>query len=170
MQKNAEVNVSTSQEFTVLCHITQQSSQDSQFQVMWLRQEGLTENKCLIFVSYRNSTLQAFKISDQLRFSHPLHNNYSLTVSKPALADSGMYFCVVEEWLPSPSGGWRKVATQTSGTLTVNVFSPGQPLFEHECSYVADVMKCVICLCLFVFPCRRCKSHFSMQPRHMDHH
>lgn len=139
MQKDAEVNVSTFQEFTVLCHITQQSSQESHFQVMWFRHDALTGNKRLIFASYRNATLQAFERSDQLRFSRPLHNNYSLTVSKLALADTGVYFCEVEEWLLSLSHGWRKVATQMSGNLTVNVFPAGQPLVEYEYSYVADV-------------------------------
>lgn len=140
VQKDAEVNVSTSQEFTVPCHITRQSSKESEFQVMWFRQEESTGNKRrLIFASYRNSTLQAFEKSDQLRFNRPLHNNYSLTVSKLAPADTGVYFCEVEEWLPSPSHGWRKVATQMSGYFTVNVFSPGQTLFEYERNYVADV-------------------------------
>lgn len=139
VRKDAEVNVSTSQEFTVLCDITQQSSEDSQFQVMWFQQEVLTGKHRLIFASYRNATLQAFERNDQLRFSHPLHNNYSLTVSKPALADTGVYFCEVEEWILTLSHGWRKVATQMSGHLTVNVFSPGQPLFEYEYSYVAAV-------------------------------
>lgn len=121
--------MSTSQEFTVVCDITGQTSQESQFQVMWFWQEN---NLHLLFVSYRNSTLQAFERSDQLRFSHPQYNNYSLTVSKPALADAGVYFCEVEEWIPSPSYGWRRVASQRSGYLTVNVFSAGQPLFEYE--------------------------------------
>lgn len=136
VQKDAEVNVSTSQEFTVLCHITQQSSKKSGFQVMWFYQEALMGNRSLIFASYLNSTLQAFERSDQLRFNRPLPKNYSLTVSKPALGDAGVYFCEVEEWLPGP---WR-VATKMSGYLTVHVFSPGQPLFEYEYSYMADVM------------------------------
>lgn len=140
VQKDAEVNVSTSQEFTVLCHITQQSSKKSGFQVMWFYQEELTGSRSrLIFASYLNSTLQAFERNDQLRFNRPLPKNYSLTVSKPALTDAGVYFCKVEEWLPGPPHGWRRVATKMSGYLTVHVFSPGQPLFEYEYSYMADV-------------------------------
>lgn len=139
VQEDVEVNVSTSQDFTVLCHITQQSSADSEFQVTWFWQEKSAENQRRpIFTAYRNSTLQAFEKSDQLRFSRPLHNNYSLTVSKAA---PGMYFCEVEEWLPSLSHGWRKIATQRSGHWTVDigptVDSPGKRIFE--CSDVADV-------------------------------
>lgn len=138
-QKNAEVNVSTSQEFTVDCLIRRESSKQSEFQVMWFWQEAFTGNgRRLIFASYRNSTLQAFERSDQLRFSRPLRHNYSLTVSKPAVVDTGVFFCMVEEWLPSLSHGWRKVTTQKSGYLSVNVYLPGQPLFEYEHSYQAD--------------------------------
>lgn len=168
MQNDAELNVSTSQEFTVPCHITNQSSKESEFQVTWFRQEALTGNKRqLIFLSYRNSTLQAFEKSDQLRFNRPLHKNYSLTVSKLAHADTGVYFCEVEEWLPSPSHGWRKIATQKSGYLTVNVFLQGQPLFENEYRCVADVESCD--MSLLVYLCRRRRSHFAMQSCHMDH-
>uniref|UniRef100_A0A674MGH2 Ig-like domain-containing protein n=1 Tax=Takifugu rubripes TaxID=31033 RepID=A0A674MGH2_TAKRU len=144
------VNVSTSQDFTVLCHITQQSSADSEFQVTWFWQEKSAENQRRpIFTAYRNSTLQAFEKSDQLRFSRPLHNNYSLTVSKAA---PGMYFCEVEEWLPSLSHGWRKIATQRSGHWTVDigptVDSPGKRIFE--CS---DVTLTWIIITLVIFIC-----------------
>lgn len=138
VQKNAAVNVSTYQEFTVDCLISQ-SSKESEFQVVWFWREAFKGNVSRpIFASYLNSTLQAFERSDQLRFSHPLHNNYSLTVSKPTLADTGVFFCEVEEWLPSLSHGWRKGATKMSGYLTVNVFPPGQLLFEYEHRYEAD--------------------------------
>lgn len=157
LQEDVEVNVSTSQDFTVLCHITQQSSADSEFQVTWFWQEKSAENqRRAIFTAYRNATLQAFEKSDQLRFSRPLHNNYSLTVSKAAPQDAGVYFCEVEEWLPSPSHGWRKMATQRSGRWTVDIGPTVHPLgkgfFElhSECSHVADVRRCLICVSFFV--------------------
>uniref|UniRef100_A0A674PLU8 Ig-like domain-containing protein n=1 Tax=Takifugu rubripes TaxID=31033 RepID=A0A674PLU8_TAKRU len=140
----------TSQDFTVLCHITQQSSADSEFQVTWFWQEKSAENQRRpIFTAYRNSTLQAFEKSDQLRFSRPLHNNYSLTVSKAA---PGMYFCEVEEWLPSLSHGWRKIATQRSGHWTVDigptVDSPGKRIFECSDTLTWIIITLVIFICL----------------------
>lgn len=116
--------MSTSQEFTVPCHITRQSSGDSEFQVTWFAEDGHRP----VFTAYRNSTLQPFEKSGRLRFSRPLRNNFSLTVSPPAPEDAGVYFCEVEEWLPSLSRGWRKVTRQRSGYWTVAVHSPGKPL------------------------------------------
>eukprot|EP00066_Takifugu_rubripes_P018037 XP_011607303.1 PREDICTED: immunoglobulin superfamily member 2-like [Takifugu rubripes] len=152
VQEDVEVNVSTSQDFTVLCHITQQSSADSEFQVTWFWQEKSAENQRRpIFTAYRNSTLQAFEKSDQLRFSRPLHNNYSLTVSKAA---PGMYFCEVEEWLPSLSHGWRKIATQRSGHWTVDigptVDSPGNvDASDSQCKTLTwIIITLVIFICL----------------------
>lgn len=123
VQKDVELNVSTSQGFTVLCHIARQSSRDSEFQVTWFQ-----DGRRPIFTAYRNATLQPFEKSGRLRFGRPLRNTFSLTVSTPAPEDAGVYFCEVEEWLPSPSRGWRKVARQRSGYWTVGVHSPGKPL------------------------------------------
>lgn len=69
-------------------------------------------------------------MGDRLRFRHPLPNQFSLTVTKLDLGDSGLYFCEVEEWIPSLPHGWRKVAVEKSGNLTVYVNAEG---------------KCVIC-------------------------
>lgn len=129
VRADQRVNVSTSQDFTLPCVISRQSSRRSEFQVTWFRQDGPTGSKRRpIFAAYRNSTLQAFEKSDQLRFSRPSHNNYSLTLSKPAPEDSGVYFCEVQEWLRSPSDDWRKVATQMSGNLSLHVFPSGKHL------------------------------------------
>lgn len=121
-----ELNVSIYQNFNISCQITKQSSSESQFQVMWFwRKDNETEPQP-IFAAYRNSTLQMFGKGDQLRFSHPLPNLYKVTVLNPDPNDSGLYFCEVEEWLPSLSMRWRKVAVEKSGYLTVNVYAKGK--------------------------------------------
>lgn len=129
MQEEVELNASTSQDFTIPCQITKQSSSGSEFQVMWFWQKDTETKQRPIFTAYRNSTLQMFEKGDQLRFSHPMPNQFSLTVLKPGPEDSGLYFCEVEEWLPSLSHGWSKVAVEKSGYLTVNVYAEGKHIF-----------------------------------------
>lgn len=126
IQEEVDLNVSTSQDFTIPCHITEQSSSESMFQVMWFWQKDIESEKYPLFTVYRNSTLHMFGKGDQLRFSHPLSNQFSLKVLKPDPEESGLYFCVVEEWQASPSHGWRKVAVEKSGYSTVNVYSEGK--------------------------------------------
>uniref|UniRef100_A0A671WB96 Immunoglobulin superfamily, member 3-like n=1 Tax=Sparus aurata TaxID=8175 RepID=A0A671WB96_SPAAU len=123
IEKNElELNRSTTQDFTIPCHITNQSSSDSEFQVIWFRQKVAETKHLPIFTAYRDATLQDRSgMGDRLRFSHPLPNQFSLTVSKPGREDSGLYFCEVEEWIPSLSHGWRRVAVEKSGNLTVYV-------------------------------------------------
>lgn len=126
MQEEVELNASMSQDFTIPCQITKQSSSESEFQVMWFWQKDTETKQWPIFAAYRNSTLQMFGKGDQLRFSHPLPNQFGLKVLKPSPEDSGLYFCEVEEWLPSLSHGWRKVAVEKSGYLSVNVYVEGK--------------------------------------------
>lgn len=126
--EEAELNVTS--DFTVPCHITKQSSNQSQFQVTWFWQSGGETEQRPIFTSHRNSTLQDRSGEDfQLRFYRPLSNQFSLTVLTPGPAKSGLYFCEVEEWLPSLSRGWRKVAVEKSKALTINVQAEGKLYF-----------------------------------------
>ncbi|TDH06820.1 hypothetical protein EPR50_G00117340 [Perca flavescens] len=151
-----ELNVSRSENFTIPCHITKQSSSESEFQVTWFWQKDTETEQHPVFTSYRNSTLQdRFKNGDQLRFGHPLPNQFSLTVLKPSPVDSGLYFCEVEEWLPSLSHGWRKVAVEKSGYLTVNVYADGDvnTVSEPECKsgiWMGILIGAVICSLLVI--------------------
>ncbi|KAM6934030.1 immunoglobulin superfamily member 3-like [Xenentodon cancila] len=120
-KEEVELNVSKAQEFSIPCSITQQSSNGSTFQVTWFWQKNTESKQQPIFTSYRNSTLQPQLGMSKLRFGHPLPSLFNLTVLKPGPESSGLYFCEVEEWLPSLSRGWRKIAVEKSGTLTVAV-------------------------------------------------
>ncbi|XP_073329448.1 immunoglobulin superfamily member 3-like [Pagrus major] len=140
IEKNElELNRSTTQDFTIPCHITKQSSSNSEFKVTWFWQKEAETKQLPIFIAYRNATLQdRFGMADQLRFSHPLPNQFSLTVLKPGPRDSGLYFCEVEEWIPSLSYGWRRVAVDKSGNLTVYYNAEGdtRAVSEPKCKSV----------------------------------
>ncbi|XP_062259410.1 immunoglobulin superfamily member 3-like [Platichthys flesus] len=149
-----ELNVSRSGDFAIPCHVTDQSSGESEFQVTWFWQKETGIQKQPIFVAYRNATLQDMLVEGhQLRFGHPALNQFSLTVSKPAPENSGLYFCEVEEWLPSLSRGWRKVAVETSGHLTVNVFTEGEVAFVPQCksaTWIGILVVLVVCSLLVI--------------------
>lgn len=157
LKEEKKLNMSSSQDLPIPCHITKQSSRESEFQVTWLRQKETETEQRPIFTAYRNSTFQdRFGKGDQLRFGHPLPNHFSLTVLKPSPEDSGRYFCEVEEWLPSLSRGWRKVAVEKSGYLTVNVYAEGdaKAVTEPECKsnmWMGILIATVICSLLVVF-------------------
>ncbi|XP_019945255.2 immunoglobulin superfamily member 2-like [Paralichthys olivaceus] len=147
-----ELNVSRSQDFTIPCHIMGQSSNESEFQVTWFWQKETRIRS--IFVAYRNATLQnMFDKGHQLRFDRPVPNQFSLSVSKPGPENSGLYYCEVEEWLPSLSHGWWKVAVETSGRLTVNVFTEGEGVSEPQCksgTWIGILVPLVICSLLVI--------------------
>lgn len=124
-----EQNVSTSQNFTIPCKIAEQSSSESEFQVTWFwhKETEMEAQQRPIFTAYRNATLQDRRGNgDQLRFAHPLPKQFSLTVLKPRPEDSGLYYCEVEEWIPSLSDGWKKSAVKKSEYLTVNIYTDGK--------------------------------------------
>uniref|UniRef100_A0A8C6U6M4 Ig-like domain-containing protein n=1 Tax=Neogobius melanostomus TaxID=47308 RepID=A0A8C6U6M4_9GOBI len=127
---NTEFNISTAQSLTIPCTISAQSSHRSEFQITWLWQKDNGTKQRPLFTAYRNSTLQYWsgKNDEQLRFNHPLPNQFILTMPTPSPADSGMYFCEVEEWVPTPSRGWRKVGVETSGYVTAHVYMEGKKI------------------------------------------
>ncbi|XP_047456388.1 immunoglobulin superfamily member 3-like [Mugil cephalus] len=165
-KKEVEMNVSRSQNFAVDCHITSQSSPESTFQVTWFWQKYEEMEPRPIFTAYRNSTLQD-RLGEglQLRFGHPVPKLFNLTVLSAAPENSGMYFCEVEEWLPSLDHGLRKVAVEKSGTLTVNVNPEGDArlLSGSHCNSstwmaITVVIVVVSLLVILVLSLKMCKS------------
>uniref|UniRef100_A0A3Q3SAM5 Immunoglobulin superfamily member 3-like n=1 Tax=Mastacembelus armatus TaxID=205130 RepID=A0A3Q3SAM5_9TELE len=154
-----EVELNVSGDFIIPCQITRQSSSESEFQVTWFWQEKTGTKQRPIFTVYRNSTLQdRFGEGAQLKFGHPLSSHFTLTVLKPDPKNSGLYYCEVEEWLPSLSHGWRKVAVEKSGYLTVNVITEG------KCMCLARILAAVVlCLLLVIFllVLKLCRSRVS---------
>ncbi|XP_035762512.1 immunoglobulin superfamily member 3-like [Neolamprologus brichardi] len=120
------MNISRNQDFTIPCNINKQSSHESKFQVTWFWQKEIETKQRPIFTVYRNSIQQhRFGENVRLRYDHPDPSQFSLTFSSPGPDNSGLYFCEVEEWLPSLSRGWRKVAVEKSGHLNVSVLTEG---------------------------------------------
>ncbi|XP_059198540.1 immunoglobulin superfamily member 3-like [Centropristis striata] len=150
-----KLNISRIQNITIPCQIINQSSSESEFQVTWFWQRDT--DQIPIFTAYRNSTLQdRFGKGNEQRFHHPLPNLFSLTVSKLSTEHSGLYYCEVEEWLPSLSRGWRKVAVEKSGYTTVNVYPEGnvKAVSEPECKadiWMGIFIVAVICALLVIF-------------------
>ncbi|XP_028993333.1 immunoglobulin superfamily member 2-like [Betta splendens] len=134
--EESEMNVTS--DFTIPCNIDRQSSNDSEFQVTWFWQSRDDAKPRPIFTSRRDSTLQDRSGKDfQLRFYRPLSNQFSLSVLMPGPATSGLYFCEVEEWLPSLSRSWRKVAVEKSKSLTINVQTDARASSDAVCMSVA---------------------------------
>ncbi|XP_036964951.1 immunoglobulin superfamily member 2-like [Acanthopagrus latus] len=168
IEKNElELNRSLSQDFTIPCHITSRSSNDSEFQVTWFWQEVAETKQLPIFIAYRDATLHdSSGMGDRLRFRHPLPNQFSLTVTKLDLGDSGLYFCEVEEWIPSLPHGWRKVAVEKSGNLTVYVNAEGdaRAVTEPACNsgiYIAILVAFALCalVVIVVLLLKICRSN-----------
>ncbi|XP_040003692.1 immunoglobulin superfamily member 3-like isoform X2 [Xiphias gladius] len=161
-----ELNVSRYQDFTIPCSITRQSSSESEFQVTWFWKKEIEAKQRPIFTSYRNATLQDRYWGHQLIFGHPRPSQFSLTVSKPGPENSGLYFCEVEEWLPSLSHGWRKVAEEKSGYLNVNVYTEGEAVSELQCksgTWIGILIAFGICslLVIFILVLKICRSKGS---------
>ncbi|XP_007546428.1 immunoglobulin superfamily member 3-like [Poecilia formosa] len=159
----AEMNISIAEDFSIPCHITQQSSNESQFHVTWFRQQG-TEDKT-IFTVYRNSTLKASDKNAVVRYDHPSPRQFDLTVLKSNAEDSGMYFCEVEEWIHAPGDGWQKHAVEKSGNLNVTVAAEGHAKATTDLTWQATTwipiyaITVLICLCIItILSCKLCRK------------
>ncbi|KAM9850945.1 immunoglobulin superfamily member 3-like [Aulostomus maculatus] len=172
-KEDLDLNVSRSQDFSISCNIIKTSRPESGLQVTWFWQERTETKPRPVFTVYRNATLQdRLGKGGLLRFVHPSPNQFQLTFSKPVPQDSGVYFCEVEEWLPSVSRGWRRVAAETSGYLTVRVYSAGdaEAVSESGCNsgvwigiLVGIIIFSLLVICLLLLKIRQAKiSHKSL--------
>ncbi|XP_026000113.1 immunoglobulin superfamily member 3-like isoform X2 [Astatotilapia calliptera] len=167
-KEEAEMNTSRNQDLTIPCNINKQSSHESKFQVTWFWQKEIETKQRPIFTVYRNSTLQdRFGENVRLRYDHPDPSQFSLTFLNPGPENSGLYFCEVEEWLPSLSRGWRKVAVEKSGHFNVSVLTEGDANADSECStrtyiIIAIVILIVLVLVLLLLVVTMCRSKGSL--------
>lgn len=62
-------------------------------------------------------------LQSRLRLSRPAQNDFYLSIQRAHKADSGIYWCQVEQYQLDGDGQWKQKASKTSGsiTLTVNV-------------------------------------------------
>uniref|UniRef100_A0A3Q2W757 Immunoglobulin superfamily member 3-like n=1 Tax=Haplochromis burtoni TaxID=8153 RepID=A0A3Q2W757_HAPBU len=130
-KKEQQLTAKEGDEVKLNCSITSGAS-GSLFQVTWFWQKEIETKQRPIFTVYRNSTLQdRFGENVRLRYDHPDPSQFSLTFLNPGPDNSGLYFCEVEEWLPSLSRGWRKVAVEKSGHFNVSVLTEGRHVLTH---------------------------------------
>nr|XP_014264516.2 immunoglobulin superfamily member 3 [Maylandia zebra] len=164
-KKDTAMNISRNQDFTFPCNINKQSSNESKFQVTWFWQKEIETKQRPIFTVYRNSILQhRFGENVRLRYDHPDPSQFSLTFLNPGPDNSGLYFCEVEEWLPSLSRGWRKVAVEKSGHFNVSVRTEGDANAVSECNtttytiVIAVLIIMVVVILLLMFKVCRSKG------------
>ncbi|XP_038149371.1 immunoglobulin superfamily member 2-like [Cyprinodon tularosa] len=162
-------NISIAEEFSIPCHITQQSSNDSQFQVKWFWQRGTEATP--MFTAYRNSTLQVGVEDVAVMYGHPLPGQFNLKVSNTKPRNSGLYFCEVEEWVYSLAYGWRKLAVERSGKMNITVGAEGdaKALAGSECmanTWIAIfAVTVIILLCIItILLVKICKSGKKSDP------
>lgn len=168
LQEEVELNVSASQKFTVPCQITRQSSAGSEFQVTWFFQKDTKFEQEPIFKVDWNSTLP-FWNGDELRFSRPSPEQFSLTL---VTEKSGLYFCEVEEWVPSLSHGWMKVAIKRSGNYNISIYTKGKHalIFFPVSILVAIMSKRAGFWCVLSFSRRQRRAAVPVQYLSWDSH
>ncbi|XP_029114009.1 immunoglobulin superfamily member 3 [Scleropages formosus] len=148
-QSNQSVVLVEDGRVQINCSILAQTSAESQHTVLWFARRGapdeaggpseggeaqaelllkINHNSAFEYGAYAEeerlqSRVQAERLSAQL---------HRLTLHRTEAADSGTYFCLVEEWLPDPSGAWYLLAREASGFTRVVVKQPEVRLQVEE--------------------------------------
>nr|XP_015219860.1 PREDICTED: immunoglobulin superfamily member 3-like [Lepisosteus oculatus] len=144
-ESESNLTVVEMEAFRLGCSIPSQSSKDSRFSVSWyvLRAKaGAGEGpECIfsighdaVFGNGNCSPSEGSGPGSRLQFERPSAELYSLTVQRAGLADSGSYYCHVEEWLLNPRNAWYRLATNNSGATLVDVLERGTSLQSVICS------------------------------------
>ncbi|XP_078088787.1 immunoglobulin superfamily member 3-like [Mustelus asterias] len=113
------------------CKISNRTKLDSQLSVVWYAQGTLEQVRHPILSLNRNSVFEygssennSASLRDRLQFEKMTNELYSLILQQATPADTGTYFCYVEEWLLDPNDVWYKLGEDQSGLTTVTVQQP----------------------------------------------
>ncbi|XP_072116482.1 immunoglobulin superfamily member 3 [Mobula birostris] len=129
-QLNRNLVVVENDNIHLSCVITNQTSPDSQFSVQWYVKKSQEKESKLIMKSNRDcvfeygNELGSHERKERMQAAKPSRGHYTLVLFKTDTADSGKYYCHVEEWLLNPNNIWYKVGENTSGVTSVTVKRP----------------------------------------------
>ncbi|KAL0963627.1 hypothetical protein UPYG_G00308790 [Umbra pygmaea] len=91
------------------CSIVRATSNSSRFAVTWLAQKG--EGNMTILTSDRDAVVSpgvGLSTGQRISMRRREGRGFELTIRQSRSNDSGMYYCVVEEWLQDALGQWYK--------------------------------------------------------------
>ncbi|XP_014020320.1 immunoglobulin superfamily member 3 isoform X1 [Salmo salar] len=146
-ESESNITVSQSGSIRLGCSIPSQSSRDSRFSVSWyverLEEEDEEEEDQLcvfsighdaVFGNGNCSPTEEAGPNSRLQFERTTSDLYSLTIQGARPADTGRYYCHVEEWLLNPRNAWYRLATNNSGVTIVTVIQQVSTLQSVVCS------------------------------------
>ncbi|XP_020315360.2 immunoglobulin superfamily member 3 [Oncorhynchus kisutch] len=123
------------------CSIVKPTANSSLFAVIWLAQKKGEGNQTILH-SYHDAVVtvgQGAGLGGEQRISMRRHEGqrFELTIRRARSWDSGMYYCVVEEWLQDPLGRWYKLLPSSAAMelrvlQTVTDLSVNQTDLEME--------------------------------------
>ncbi|KAF6715403.1 Immunoglobulin superfamily member 3 [Oryzias melastigma] len=121
------------------CSITFRSDLDTQHSVLWfVRRAAGSEADELLLEIERSGALKYGDYADEERLRLRVQAEklsprlYVLTLNKAESSDSGMYYCLVKEWLRDPEGSWDQLSQDSSGYTRVLVKQPDVRLQVEE--------------------------------------
>ncbi|XP_036417875.1 immunoglobulin superfamily member 3 isoform X1 [Colossoma macropomum] len=119
----------------VNCSIASQTSEESQHAVLWYARKGEAgEPDELLLKIERTGAFEYGVYAEEERLRSRVQSErlsprlYGLTLHRAETSDSGIYYCLVEEWLMDPDGAWYRLARDSSGFTHVVVRQPGVKL------------------------------------------
>ncbi|KAI4898107.1 hypothetical protein NFI96_015371 [Prochilodus magdalenae] len=115
----------------VNCSIASQTSDESQHAVLWYARKGEAgEPDELLLKIERTGAFEYGAYAEEERLRSRVQSErlsprlYGLTLHRAETSDSGIYYCLVEEWLMDPDGAWYRLARDSSGFTHVVVRQP----------------------------------------------
>ncbi|CDQ60635.1 unnamed protein product [Oncorhynchus mykiss] len=146
-ESESNITVSQSGSIRLGCSIPSQSSRDSRFSVSWYVERPEEEDEeeedqlCVfsighdaVFGNGNCSPTEEAGPNSRLQFERTTSDLYSLTIQGARPADTGRYYCHVEEWLLNPRNAWYRLATNNSGVTIVTVIQQVSTLQSVVCS------------------------------------
>lgn len=127
------------------CSITSQTSPESQHAVLWYARKGeADEPDELLLKIERTGAFEYGAYADEECLRSRVQSErlsprlYGLTLHRAENSDSGIYYCLVEEWLMDPDGEWYRLARDSSGFTSIVVRQPGKSCLVEGvyCNYI----------------------------------
>ncbi|XP_069800887.1 immunoglobulin superfamily member 2-like isoform X2 [Dendropsophus ebraccatus] len=106
------------------CHVVSSSVSGSIFSITWWR-VLLSGHRLLFNASHLGQIAYPSEEGGRLQYQRAEELTFQLRILRTHVADTGIYYCQVQEWVQGPRQGWYQIAQETGGNLSVTIQAAG---------------------------------------------
>ncbi|XP_040278710.1 immunoglobulin superfamily member 3-like [Bufo bufo] len=133
---------------TLPCHVLSTSVSGSIFSITWWKVRVLGP-QLLFNASHLGHFVYPSEEGNRLQYEQASELTFHLRILRTHRADTGVYYCRIQEWARTPRGVWYQIGQRSGGNMSITIQPAG--FHSHICPSPGFLYFLLVVLGLFLF-------------------